>query len=738
MISDSELARMLFPKASDVVKEALGTTATTLYATAEANSSGGTVLVDFGNSTVSGDNSQIVEIPCSSVISEGDTVLVTLQGTTPVDAVSMGAGDRLQDEIDNISTTNYVWSNYQGLHVTPTEGQVVAGESNVLIASSSFGIYRGLDPSMVLTDEGSRSKVYFGSPAEADTTVQIYGGCVVKPQGGMDYDGTFRAEWSEDDTLFYWLTDYEFGGLYRVVGSYERGDASPRVRRIFDADGSLLYTVGDPTGTDGEYYVYDSTGALVEGWIYGESVYRYGPFTYDVDYSTKLYIYPDGARVVSDAAPYIIATDSDGLKLLNKEQTSVEAVAITASEDVRTASIKMVVSDDNTGFAINVVDDEDWASGDNYTELKTSRGQLVLDAGTKVRIGNDSGIIIRDNYITADGLLSLYRDVSGMVDGEPRCLDLTGDESSGTWTVDHVIDVLNGGASSTATGIPYGNVDAGSSSTVFTATVPGITSLTDGTIMMLHNGVVTSASGFTVNINGLGAKKCYSNLTNATQDSTIFNINYTFIFVYATSLDSGNGGWWIYRGCDANSLGYQLRTNSSNLPASDAGYRYRLWFTSADGTQWVPANTSASTNATTARTLNTRPIDPFGRIAYCSTNGTVAKDARPSNSAMWEQYTLTIGYSYMQSGFALTAWKPVYLKCTPQADGSAVMGSIVQALPNSEDGYIYIFLGIAYSTTAMELCAYHPVYWHDGTGLKEWTGNKRLTSQEIIAAINLV
>lgn len=103
-----------------------------------------------------------------------------------------------------------------------------------------------------------------------------------------------------------------------------------------------------------------------------------------------------------------------------------------------------------------------------------------------------------------------------------------------------------------AGGIPYGSVDSTSTSTKFTATVDGLTELYDGACVMLHNGVVTSAKNFTINVNGLGAKKCYSSLTNATQETTIFNANYTLMFVYSTALDGGNGGWWVYRGIDTN------------------------------------------------------------------------------------------------------------------------------------------------------------------------------------------
>ena len=58
--------------------------------------------------------------------------------------------------------------------------------------------------------------------------------------------------------------------------------------------------------------------------------------------------------------------------------------------------------------------------------------------------------------------------------------------------------------------IPMGHLDSTSTATVMTATVDGITELRDGVCMWLRNGVVTSASGFTLNVNGLGAKPCYS------------------------------------------------------------------------------------------------------------------------------------------------------------------------------------------------------------------------------------
>lgn len=272
-------------------------------------------------------------------------------------------------------------------------------------------------------------------------------------------------------------------------------------------------------------------------------------------------------------------------------------------------------------------------------------------------------------------------------------------------------------------GILYGTVDNTSTSTAFTATVSGLTSYYDGVCVLLKNGVATSAAGFTININSLGAKPVYTNLAAATAESTKFNVNYTMLFVYDSTRVEG-GCWLCYNGYDSNTntIGYQLRSNSYTLPASDKGYKYRLWFTSADGSKFVPANKSSSTNATAARTPNTTPIDPFGKIVYNSTNGSVDANANLPATTIWEQYTFALGYSFNTTGAALTMSfpAPVYIKCTPTSSGATLDG-YVQALPSTADGKIYIFLGVAYSATSIELLPNHPVYEYKDGAVRLYT-----------------
>ena len=286
----------------------------------------------------------------------------------------------------------------------------------------------------------------------------------------------------------------------------------------------------------------------------------------------------------------------------------------------------------------------------------------------------------------------------------------------------------------------YGEVDSTSTSTAFTATISGITSYFDGLTILLKNGVVTSAANFTININGLGGKGSYSNMatgnpttpTSPTRDTTIFNINYTMMFIYNSTLVSG-GCWIGYRGYDANTntIGYQLRTNSTVLKTADASRYYRLFFTSADGTHWVPANTAKDNSATSIKTVNQRAIDPHGRIIYYGYTTNFSAESDVSAAYCWDQYTLALGYSFNRTGAALTltAKAPVYIKCAPQADGSAIIDSTtpyVQALPSTEDGKIYIFLGIAYSATNVELVQNHPVYEYKDGAIRLWTNASSL------------
>lgn len=274
--------------------------------------------------------------------------------------------------------------------------------------------------------------------------------------------------------------------------------------------------------------------------------------------------------------------------------------------------------------------------------------------------------------------------------------------------------------------ISYGKVDSTSTSTVFTATVPNLTSLVDGTTVILRNGVVTSASGFTLNVNGLGAKPVYNSMADATRDTTIFNINYTMLFVYDSTRVSG-GCWICYRGYNTNdnTIGYQIRTNNQKIYATDKTYRYRILL-EVDDTHYMPVNLSTSTSADVSKTstMNTREFKLGGNIIYYSYTSAVNQNAQFGNTYQWQQYPFNLGFSFnnTNSALALTQWSPVYMVAEKSAtnEGMAKLVSpyYTQSLPNSEDGKLYIFLGQSYSTTNIEMVLEHPIYEYKNGGIR--------------------
>lgn len=281
----------------------------------------------------------------------------------------------------------------------------------------------------------------------------------------------------------------------------------------------------------------------------------------------------------------------------------------------------------------------------------------------------------------------------------------------------------SGGPATRTNALPYGVVDGTSTATAFTVTISGIATLYDGLCILVKNNVIASKAECTLNVNSLGAKKIHYSTALNTQITTQWSATMTAMFYYDSTRNSNAGAWVMFYGYDSNTntIGYQVRTNSMSLPMKSVVYRYRLLFTSDDGTKLVPINNSTSTNSTTARTVCQDKINPFGTIFYYGTTASVAAGSRPAAGNLWEQYGITIGYSFVVS---LTSWKPVYLKCAPQTDGSAIIDSttpFVQDLPTTEDGKIYIFLGVAYSSTAMELVLNHPIYWFKGGMIRPYT-----------------
>jgi hypothetical protein len=146
-----------------------------------------------------------------------------------------------------------------------------------------------------------------------------------------------------------------------------------------------------------------------------------------------------------------------------------------------------------------------------------------------------------------------------------------------------------GGGGSGPAVIPKGALDGTSTATVMTATIPGITALSDGVCVWLTNGVATSAAGVTLNINSLGAKPIYASQSAATAITTQFNVNYTALLIYNSTRVTG--GCWDYV--------YGYETNTTYTPVK-LGFGYTTCSTAEA--------TAAKTAALSSYTLTTGGI----------------------------------------------------------------------------------------------------------------------------------
>ena len=489
---------------------------------------------------------------------------------------------------------------------------------------------------------------------------------------------------------------------------------------VTDPSNNVLYLIG-PTGSGAdkyEEYVYDATKPVAERWVkIGDTSIDLSGYVTTQALNTALAAYTttnDLATLLAGKQDTIDANHKLAYSLLSGTPPEIFPVTYgtTTQSQIATAIAAGKLPVCKYGDNVYVYAGKSSAGYSQFTSV-------LYDTAYRIYVKDSTW---------GGGSYEIYSKPNG---GIPAS-DLA-DGVIPTVPTQYAGSPTAGGFANKAVAIPFGEVVEGSTETDLLATVDNFPdTLTDGVCAYVRNNMVSSASGFTLNINGTGAKPVYQTLADAGRVTTVFNAASTYLFIYNSTRVEG-GCWDLYYGYNSNdnTIGYNLRTNTMSLPTTSACYRYRLLFTSADGTYFVPANSSSSTSATAKKSTTSTKIDPFGSIRYYSSTSAVSSGSRPGATALWEQYLVTLGYSFNTTGAALTLtpWKPVYIKCTPQTDGSAIImqgeAPYVQDLPTTADEKIYIYLGVATSATQVEMTLYHPVYYHDGIDVRIWTGKQQ-------------
>lgn len=266
------------------------------------------------------------------------------------------------------------------------------------------------------------------------------------------------------------------------------------------------------------------------------------------------------------------------------------------------------------------------------------------------------------------------------------------------------------------------------STNLWTGSITGVTELIDGLTIAYYLPFAGTSTAATLQLyfedNGTYSASVPIYYTGTTALSNQYGAGSTIILTY---WEAENMWSRTDYNTNDNTIGYRLRTNDTLMTVTDTARYYKLYFTSADNTQWVPASVNSTNNATSARAVNQRPINPFGRIVYMSASSNFAAGSNLTATSTWDQYHITLGYSFNPVGGALTLTPklPVYIQCTLQNNGSAIIDATtpyVQTLPQVEmPNKIYIYLGVATAETTVELLKDHPVYWFKGGRIRQYT-----------------
>ena len=297
------------------------------------------------------------------------------------------------------------------------------------------------------------------------------------------------------------------------------------------------------------------------------------------------------------------------------------------------------------------------------------------------------------------------------------------------YTWNNKADGNSTGAAVKTAAIPFGKVDSTSTSTAYTATVNGITTLADGVCMFLMNGVVTSASGFTININNLGAKPVYNTMAAATAITTTFNVNYTMLFVYNSQRVTG-GCWDMYYGYNSDTTTARGQVQYYFRPyAGQTIYRYKFVMQGADNRVYPIVTTNQQDSTQVTKTPTTVGLRPWKIWYYSGTDTINAGSATKAQSLHSSIYATTAVYNFNAS---TGTYKMIYLQGSYDKDtdlftldtGSNYYKFVPTNTANITlstyltSGKYYILLGGTYSSTNyFSLFEYNPFYYFDGTNL---------------------
>ena len=454
-----------------------------------------------------------------------------------------------------------------------------------------------------------------------------------------------------------------------------------------------------PTTNDGYYYIY--VGQMSDK--YRLSLYAVHPiFYFDTALRTLLVGNVANAQTVnghtvnadvpsgavftdSKVTQYNTTTDADLRILLSNSATS------TSETDTVYKSLGLRFNPDSSDFSVEYRGHQIFAVyGDsNYIDCY---GDINIYDGYRLHI-HDGDIYIENGNITVDnGDISTVTLNGASVGSDPKFTDTIGQ-------------------------IYYCETDSTSTTSAFVVNVTGITALTDGLTICVKNTVGVSASGCTLNLNGLGAKTIWLSLDNAACTNE-WKSNSIYIFVY----DATNQRWIMNMGRDTDVTGNNIVARYSRLPSGGNNVKKYSLFAMLPSGVYSSFTTNSGTGSKTFDSTNYFDIRKI--YAYAASTDRSTGDLLSPSGWKLQGYDIDMRYSFngvttKASTSSLTQDLPVYLVFDPSAEsgGCYKLKSPYYTQTPTSTGRIYVLVGVMRDSYRLDFWLYNPAFTYDGTKL---------------------
>ena len=282
-----------------------------------------------------------------------------------------------------------------------------------------------------------------------------------------------------------------------------------------------------------------------------------------------------------------------------------------------------------------------------------------------------------------------------------------------------------------ATGIYYATSDTAADEPEKEVSIPSITQLREGQIIIVKPSVTSTVANSTLKLNGFEAyPMIYNNAAITTStDSYVWSANYPSAFVF-------DGTYWVFlcHGVDSNTtytINYSV--DAGKYTAGVGTYAistYCLCLQKPDGTWEKPTDTTKKATTGTTKTVNTNGF-LLNQIRYYNGNssyGSTSSNGVAISSNILQQKAASVDLRYSTNCGGTPNWTAgeyIYLVGTMGVDGLFYLDTTAwwtNTLPSTNDGKLYIRLGLVLTTDSYTMSFFddRPIFYHDGTKLCEY------------------